>query len=110
MSVAMLKSPLVAGKCPRSLAGIDVSSGAVTSLVSGVAHSERLTVGDDDTGVMQEPVQDAGGGGVLGAAKRRNRSLVAVSSSRGNPILSIFADIGIDRRTGVSAVTQRGRF
>jgi hypothetical protein len=62
----MLKSPLVAGKCPRSLAGIDVSSGAVTSLVSGVAHSERLTVGDDDTGVMQEPVQDAGGGGVLG--------------------------------------------
>ena len=61
----MLKSPLVAGKCPRSLAGIDVSSGAVTSLVSGVAHSERLAVGDDDTGVMQEPVQDAGGGGVL---------------------------------------------
>jgi hypothetical protein len=25
----MLKSPLVAGKCPRSLAGIDVSSGAL---------------------------------------------------------------------------------
>ena len=46
LSVAMLKSPLVAGKCPRSLAGIDVSSGAVTSLVSGLAHSERLAVGD----------------------------------------------------------------
>jgi IstB-like ATP binding protein len=35
---------------------------------------------------------------------------VPVSSSGANPISSIYADIGIDRRTGVSAVTQRGRF
>jgi hypothetical protein len=31
----------------------------------GVAHAERFAVGDDDTGVVSEPVQDAGGG-VLG--------------------------------------------
>lgn len=53
VSVAMLKSPLVAGKSPRSVAGVEVSSGAVTSLVVGVAHAERLAVGDHDAGVME---------------------------------------------------------
>jgi hypothetical protein len=66
VSMAMLKSPLVARKSPRSLAGVEVSSGAVTSLVLGVAHAERFAVGDDDAGVVEEPVKDAGGGGVLG--------------------------------------------
>ena len=62
----MLKSALVARKSPHSLAGVEVSSGALTSLMSGVAHAERVTVGDDDAGMVQEPVQDAGRGGVLG--------------------------------------------
>jgi hypothetical protein len=67
--VAMLKSSPWPEMSPLP-AGIDVSSGAVTSLVSGVSHSERLAVGDDDTGVTQEPVRDAGGGGVLGQKQR----------------------------------------
>ena len=33
---------------------------------SGVAHAVGLAAGDDDGGVVQEPVQDADGGGVLG--------------------------------------------
>lgn len=53
MSVAMLKSPLVARKSPHSLAGVEVSSGALTSLVLGVAHAERFAVGDDDAGVVE---------------------------------------------------------
>ena len=32
----------------------------------GVLHAVGLAVGDDDGGVVQEPVQDADGGGVLG--------------------------------------------
>jgi hypothetical protein len=36
------------------------------SVVSGVAHPVGLAVGDDDGGVVQEPVQDAGRGGVFG--------------------------------------------
>jgi hypothetical protein len=51
---------------PRSLAGVEVSSGAVTSLVVGVAHAERIAGCDHDAGVVQEPVEDAGSGGVLG--------------------------------------------
>ena len=46
LSAAMLKSPLVAGKSPHSLAGVEVSSGAFTSLVLGVAHAKGLAVGD----------------------------------------------------------------
>jgi hypothetical protein len=53
VSVAMLNSPLVARKSPRSLAGIEVSSGATSSLVLGVAHAERLPVGDDDAGMVE---------------------------------------------------------
>ena len=34
--------------------------------MSGVAHAVGLAVGDDDGGVVQQAVQDAGGGGVLG--------------------------------------------
>lgn len=49
----MLRSPLVAGKSPRSPAGVEVSSGALTPLVLGVAHAERFAVGDD-AGVVQE--------------------------------------------------------
>ena len=33
-------------KSPQPLAGIEVSSGAASLLVSGVAHAERLAVGD----------------------------------------------------------------
>ena len=32
----------------------------------GVPHAVGLAVGDDDGGVVQEPVEDADGGGVLG--------------------------------------------
>jgi hypothetical protein len=39
-----LKSPLVARKSPQSLAGVEVSSGAVSLLVLGVAHAERVAV------------------------------------------------------------------
>ena len=53
LPTAMLKSPLVARKSPRSLAGVEVSSGAVTSLVVGVAHAERITGGDHEAGVVQ---------------------------------------------------------
>jgi hypothetical protein len=53
LSVAMLKSPLVARKSPHSLARVEVSSRAVTSLVVGVAHAKRLAVCDDDAGVME---------------------------------------------------------
>lgn len=52
LSVAKLRSPLVARKSPHLLAGVEVSSVAFTSLVVGVAHAERLPVGDDDAGVM----------------------------------------------------------
>ena len=31
-----------------------------------MAHPERFAVGDDDAGVVQEPVEEADGGGVLG--------------------------------------------
>jgi hypothetical protein len=31
-----------------------------------LAHAERFAVGDDDAGVVQEPVEEADGGGVLG--------------------------------------------
>ena len=34
--------------------------------VLGVLHAVGLAVGDDDGGVVQEPVQDADGGGSLG--------------------------------------------
>jgi len=43
-----------------------LGSGAFTSFVSGLAHPVGLTVGEHDGGVVQEPVEDAGGGGVLG--------------------------------------------
>ena len=32
----------------------------------GLAHAERLSFGDHDDGVVQEPVEQADGGGVLG--------------------------------------------
>jgi hypothetical protein len=32
----------------------------------GVFHAVGLAVGDDDGGVVQEPVEDADGGGLLG--------------------------------------------
>jgi hypothetical protein len=34
--------------------------------VLGVFHAVGLAVGDDDGGVVQEPVEDADGGGLLG--------------------------------------------
>jgi hypothetical protein len=34
--------------------------------VLGILHSVGLAVGDDDGGVVQEPVEDADGGGLLG--------------------------------------------
>jgi hypothetical protein len=37
-----------------------------TSLGSGLAHAERLSFGDHDDGVVQEAVEQADGGGVLG--------------------------------------------
>jgi len=36
------------------------------SFVSGLTHAVGLAVGEDDGGVVQEPVEDAGGGGVFG--------------------------------------------
>jgi hypothetical protein len=44
--MAMLKSPVVARKSPHSLAGVEVSSGALSSLVLGITHAERLAVGE----------------------------------------------------------------
>jgi hypothetical protein len=45
---------------------------AGTSLVElGLAHPERLAVGDDDAGVVQQPVEDAYGGGVFGQEASR---------------------------------------
>ncbi len=43
-----------------------VRRGVLPSVVSRVAHAVGLAVGDDDGGVVQEPVQDADGGGVFG--------------------------------------------
>ena len=37
-----------------------------TSLGAGLAHAERLSFGDHDDGVVQEAVEEADGGGVLG--------------------------------------------
>jgi hypothetical protein len=46
-------------------AGLLLAAG--TSLVElGLAHPERVAVGDDDAGVVQQPVEDAYGGGVFG--------------------------------------------
>ncbi len=39
---------------------------AVTSSGSGLAHAERLAFGDHDDAVVQEAVEKADGGGVLG--------------------------------------------
>src|SRR6478609_3920217 len=43
-----------------------VGRGVLLSVAAGVAHAVGLAVGDDDGGVVQEPVQDADGGGVFG--------------------------------------------
>ena len=45
---------------------ISVVVGGLLAVLSGVAHAVGLAVGDDDGGVVQQAVQDAGGGGVLG--------------------------------------------
>ena len=41
-------------------------SGSCTSSDSGLAHAERLSFGCHDDGVVQEPIEQADGGGVLG--------------------------------------------
>ena len=43
-----------------------VVRGVLLPVVSGVSHPVGLAIGDDDGGVVQEPVQDAGRGGVFG--------------------------------------------
>src|SRR5580658_2103095 len=37
-----------------------------SSFGSGLPHAVGVAAGDDDAGVVEEPVEDAGGGGVLG--------------------------------------------
>ncbi len=65
VSMAMWKSPLVARKSPHPVAGFQLLW-RLLPVVSGVAHAVGLAFGDDDGGVVQEPVQNADGGGLFG--------------------------------------------
>ncbi len=58
--MARKKSPLLGLLLP----GFDGSGNS--SLGDGLAHAEGLAFGDHDDGVVQEPVEQANDGGVLG--------------------------------------------
>ena len=53
------KSPPL--RCFQASFSVDLSS-----LLAGLSHAERLAFGDDDDAVVEEPVEQADGGGVLG--------------------------------------------
>jgi hypothetical protein len=54
------------GKVPTPLRGCWLTRFGGSLLVVGVAHPVGLAGGDDDCGVVQQAVEDAGGGGVFG--------------------------------------------
>ena len=49
-----------------ALLGVSGSARGGSGPVLGLSHAVGFTVGDDDGGVVQEPVEHADGGGVLG--------------------------------------------
>src|SRR5436190_22875491 len=50
-------------KVPTGRSGCWCSAG---SFLAGFSHAVAVAFGDDDDGVVQEPVEEAGGGGVFG--------------------------------------------
>ena len=65
--MAKLKSPVVAREVPTSRGLFRWwRSWLSGSFRAGVFHAVGLAVGGDDDGVVQEPVEEADGGGVLG--------------------------------------------
>src|SRR5689334_16537054 len=65
MSTAKSWSPLVATK-KSSPSGWSTGAGTSWWAGSGLAHAVGLAVGNDDVGVVQEPVEQADRGGVFG--------------------------------------------
>ena len=63
--MARLRSPLVARKVP-TLAGGLALGGAASLAGSGFTHPVALAVGGDEVVVVQQPVEQADGGAVLG--------------------------------------------
>jgi hypothetical protein len=55
----------VAGKSPQPSGWLLRFQGG-SSFGSGLAHAVGVAAGDDDAGVVEQPVEQAGGGGVLG--------------------------------------------
>jgi hypothetical protein len=62
---AIWKSPLVARRSPHPREGVSASR-AASCLAAGFAHPVALAVGGDDVVVVQQPVEQADGGAVVG--------------------------------------------
>ena len=74
-------------------------------MAAGVAHAVGLAVGDDDGGVVQEPVQDADGGGVFG----QEPSPLVEGPVRGHGQAAAFVGGGDEPEQQLGAgVVQRG--
>ena len=54
------------GESPHPSGSLVLGGPGATSSGAGLAHAERLAFGGHDDGVVQEPVEQADGGGVLG--------------------------------------------
>jgi hypothetical protein len=63
-------------------------SGWSTSSGSGLSHAERLSFGGHDDRVMQEAVEQADGGGVLGQESAPNAVLYNPATRRPKQLLS----------------------
>src|SRR3954453_2141947 len=66
LSTASLWSPLVANWKSPPLVGCSGGVESGSSVRSGLLHSVGVAVGDDGVAVVQEPVEEADGGGVFG--------------------------------------------
>lgn len=66
VSMAKLKSPVVAIRSPHPSECSVADFRGVVSSRSGLFHAVGLALGGDDVGVVQEPVEEADGGGVFG--------------------------------------------
>ena len=71
----------------------------------GFAHAERLALGGDDDGVVQEPVEEADGGGVFGQEAAPVLERPVRSDAKG----SSFVGRGDQAEEQLGAVVVEGR-